>query len=169
MRASICCTIVVVFILCNLPRLAVGCFELSRYSLIRIIFRRKKTVQFSRMSTILTCNRINAFYFPPTGQIILDLVAQFLAVVNSSANFLIYCLMGSQFREELIKMMKVCSSSAESSSTIKNQKRQSSSESNNFSRRGTERVQVGIKRNIFVQHLVIHILAAHALGSSCLC
>ena len=150
MRASICCTIVVVFILCNLPRLAVGCFELSRYSLIRIIFQN--TEQFSRMSTILTCNRINAFYFPPTGQIILDLVAQFLAVVNSSANFLIYCLMGSQFREELIKMMKVCSSSAESSSTIKNQERQSSSESNNFSRRGTERVQVGIKRNIFVQH-----------------
>ena len=58
------------------------------------------------MTTILECHKMNAFYFAPTVQLITDVVARLLAVLNSSVNFFIYCMVSSQFTDELLLMYR---------------------------------------------------------------
>ena len=40
-------------------------------------------------------------YLGPGWQNLMDLLSRYLAVLNSSINFALYCLMGRQFRREL--------------------------------------------------------------------
>ena len=54
---------------------------------------------FFRIPDIFHCLDNNVFYFAPTSQWLIDILTRFLAVVNSSVNFLIYCIMSSQFRK----------------------------------------------------------------------
>ena len=37
-------------------------------------------------------------YLVPESQLVVDMVSRYLAVINSSSNFIIYCLAGKQFR-----------------------------------------------------------------------
>ena len=37
-------------------------------------------------------------YFVPEWQMVLDMITRYLAVINSSSNFIIYCVAGKQFR-----------------------------------------------------------------------
>ena len=46
-----------------------------------------------------------ASYYGPEWQLVVDMFARYLAVVNSSINFIIYCLAGSQFRHNLLDMV----------------------------------------------------------------
>ena len=40
-------------------------------------------------------------YLGPAWQILVDVLSRYLAVLNSSINFVLYCLMGRHFRREL--------------------------------------------------------------------
>ena len=40
-------------------------------------------------------------YFVPEWQMVLDMITRYLAVINSSSNFIIYCVAGKQFRKVL--------------------------------------------------------------------
>ena len=44
-------------------------------------------------------------YFAPEWQMLVDLINRYLAVVNSSVNFIIYCVAGKQFRSVLSSML----------------------------------------------------------------
>ncbi|XP_023333939.1 FMRFamide receptor, partial [Eurytemora carolleeae] len=94
--ARVCTILVLVFLVLNLPRLTVGLYEVSS------------------IGTILRCYSNNLKYYTPTWQWCADSVARYLAVVNSSINFLIYCLAGSQFRSELKKTLGMCRGSQSS-------------------------------------------------------
>ena len=74
-------TIVLVFLVLNIPRLGLGIFEISRYKLMVDCFN-------SPVGT----------YFGPEWQHMVDIMARYLAVLNSSINFIIYCVAGKQFR-----------------------------------------------------------------------
>ena len=58
-----------------------------------------------RISTILRCHKIRAHYFAPTNQFLFDSVARLFAVINCASNFIIYCMVGTQFRAELLLMV----------------------------------------------------------------
>ena len=45
-------------------------------------------------------------YFVPELQLVVDMITRYLAVINSSINFIIYCLAGSQFRHKLLDIVK---------------------------------------------------------------
>ena len=49
----------------------------------------------------------------------MDIFARFLVILNSSVNFIIYCLVGSEFREELGKLLTLCERKINSSTLIK--------------------------------------------------
>ena len=40
-------------------------------------------------------------YFGPEWQLVVDIITRYLAVINSSINFIIYCVAGKQFRRVL--------------------------------------------------------------------
>jgi hypothetical protein len=52
----------------------------------------------SRMSRILNCFNADTFYFAPHFQWVLDFFARLFTVINSSINFFIYSMPGSEFR-----------------------------------------------------------------------
>ena len=58
-----------------------------------------------RIPTILKCFESGTFYFPPINQWLVDFLARYLAILNSSINFIIYCLVGSQFRNVLLEIL----------------------------------------------------------------
>merc|ERR1719225_1957965 len=84
--------IVLTFLLLNMPRCVIGLFEATR------------------VRTILTCFSSVGHYVAPSWQLQLDLVARYMAVLNSSVNFLIYCMAGRQFRNGLKLMLRIKSS-----------------------------------------------------------
>jgi hypothetical protein len=45
-----------------------------------------------------------ASYYGPEWQLVVDMFARYLAVVNSSINFIIYCVAGKQFRNVLLTL-----------------------------------------------------------------
>ena len=95
-------TIVLVFLLLNLPRLLLGMFEISRqlvsfdYSYFLHNFGN------FRYSLMVACfNTPAGRYVGPEWQLLVDMLARYLAVLNSSINFIIYCVAGKQFRSIL--------------------------------------------------------------------
>jgi len=73
-------TVVLTFLLLNLPRLILGIFEISRFRV------------------VVLCVLSSYNYSVPEWQWVMDQVARYLVVLNSSINFIIYCLAGKQFR-----------------------------------------------------------------------
>ena len=46
-------------------------------------------------------------YFGPEWQHLVDMIARYLAVLNSSINFIIYCVAGKQFRNILANIFQL--------------------------------------------------------------
>ena len=95
---KICSMIVLVFIICNMPRLVLGLFEVTRFA------TNNKIISFTnylchRIPTILKCFHMKILYFTPLEQWLCDFIARYLVILNSSVNFIIYCLVGSEFRK----------------------------------------------------------------------
>ena len=44
-------------------------------------------------------------YYGPEWQLVVDMLARYLAVLNSSINFIIYCVAGKQFRSVLVTLL----------------------------------------------------------------
>ena len=51
---------------------------------------------------VVHCVLSSPSYTVPEWQMVMDQVARYLVVLNSSINFLIYCLAGNQFRSVLL-------------------------------------------------------------------
>jgi len=87
--------LVVVFILLNMPRLVLGLIEVLH------------------MPTVEKCfEEDHDFHLGKTTYIV-DFVARFLVILNSSVNFMIYCLVGSEFRGKLKEILHINSSIVE--------------------------------------------------------
>ena len=55
-----------------------------------------------RYNLIVKCfNSPTGSYFGPEWQLVVDMLTRYLAVINSSINFVIYCVAGKQFRRVL--------------------------------------------------------------------
>lgn len=83
--AMIMVAIVMVFLLCHLPRILLNIFEMT----------------FS--SKIETCGEK---FMPPTWFLCLVSCSNFLVVLNSSINIIIYCVIGEGFRDALARSLK---------------------------------------------------------------
>ena len=75
--------LVLVFLLLNTPRLVLCVVEVAL------------------LRTVEKCYEDGHDYYMSKQTYILDFLARFLVILNSSVNFLIYCLVGSEFRAEL--------------------------------------------------------------------
>ena len=78
--AHITITIVGIFFFLNIPRVFMGAYEVSQ------------------MHLVLHCTRYNSEWHPRMWYYRLDNISRFLMVLNSSINFLIYCIKNSQFK-----------------------------------------------------------------------
>ena len=75
--------LVLVFLILNPPRLILGMIEVTQ------------------LTTVEECYEHGLDYHVSKQTYILDFLARFLVILNSSVNFLIYCLVGSEFRSKL--------------------------------------------------------------------
>jgi hypothetical protein len=82
--------LVTVFLILNTPRLILGIVEVTQ------------------LSTVEQCYQQGLPYNIFKHTYLLDFVARFLVILNSSINFLIYILVGSEFRSKLCKTLKFC-------------------------------------------------------------
>ena len=90
-------TIVIVFVVLNIPRVILGVFEVST------------------IPNILECRRRHCRYFVSHGRWVADSIIRFLLMLNSSLNFIIYCFHGSTFRRTLFSMIQsICTSRSQS-------------------------------------------------------
>jgi len=80
--------LVLVFLVLNTPRLILGLIEVTQ------------------LPRVEACYEAGLDYYIKKETYILDLLARFLVIINSSVNFVIYCLVGSQFRTELSTIVK---------------------------------------------------------------
>ena len=78
--AHITITIVGIFFILNIPRVYMGAYEVSQ------------------MHLVLHCTRYNSEWHPQMWYYRLDNISRFLMVLNSSINFLIYCIKNCQFK-----------------------------------------------------------------------
>ena len=77
--------LVLVFLILNTPRLVLGLIEVTH------------------LNTVEKCYEHGLDYNVSRQTYILDFLARFLVIINSSVNFLIYCLVGSEFRSKLYR------------------------------------------------------------------
>ena len=82
--------IVLVFLILNIPRLILGIMEVVE------------------IGTVEVCYELGLDYDVGKHIYILDFIARFLVILNSSVNFIIYCLVGSEFREQLRRCLGLC-------------------------------------------------------------
>ena len=63
---------------------------------------------FYRYNLMVECfNSSAASYYGPEWQLVVDMLARYLAVVNSSINVIIYCVAGKQFRSVLSTLLHI--------------------------------------------------------------
>ena len=89
MLAKIMMALVMVFLILNTPRIILGVYEVTQ------------------LKVVEKCFKNNLEYHMPKLTYILDFVARFFVILNSSINFLIYCMVGSEFRSNLFAMMGI--------------------------------------------------------------
>ena len=86
--------LVVVFLLLNCPRLVLGLIEVTQLSTVELCYRQGQDFNILKITYLL------------------DFTARFLVILNSSINFIIYCVAGSQFRHKLMAILSISSESA---------------------------------------------------------
>jgi len=79
--------LVMVFLILNTPRIILGVIEVTE------------------LSTVEQCYEHDLDYHVSKETYILDFIARFLVILNSSLNFVIYCLVGSEFRSKMFSRM----------------------------------------------------------------
>ena len=96
-------TVVLTFLMLNLPRLILGVFEISRLAPAQttLLTTLCTTVRFR---LVIFCSLSNS-YSTSEWQFVMDQTARYLVVLNSSVNFIIYCLAGAQFRSVLLSTL----------------------------------------------------------------
>ena len=82
--------LVTVFLILNTPRLILGIVEVTQ------------------LSTVEQCYEQGLPYNISKQIYLLDFLARFLVILNSSINFIIYILVGSEFRSKLCETLKFC-------------------------------------------------------------
>ena len=90
MLAKTMMAIVFVFLILNIPRLILGIMEVVE------------------MGTVELCYELGLDYEVGKHIYIMDFLARFLVILNSSVNFIIYCLVGSEFRDQLRRSLGLC-------------------------------------------------------------
>ncbi|XP_023335619.1 FMRFamide receptor isoform X2 [Eurytemora carolleeae] len=80
--------VVFIFMLLHAPRICLALYEVTM------------------IPSIQNCMLHECGYNPPAIQWKADVVIRYLVLVNSSINFIIYCMIGSRFRETLFKLIK---------------------------------------------------------------
>jgi len=80
-------SIVISFLVLNLPRLILGLYEISRYEVIR------------------ACHEEVGNYMPPEWQVTSDIFCRYLMIISSSINIVIYCWGGKQFKTVLMSII----------------------------------------------------------------
>ena len=83
MLAKTMMVMVLVFLILNTPRIILGVMEVSE------------------LRNVELCYEKDMDYNMPKQTYIFDFFARFLVIINSSVNFLIYCVVGSEFRRQL--------------------------------------------------------------------
>ena len=81
--------LVLVFLTLNTPRIILGVVEVTQ------------------LREVEQCYENGLDYHVSKQTYILDFIARFLVILNSSVNFLIYCLVGSEFRAKLCSTMRM--------------------------------------------------------------
>ena len=75
--------LVTVFLILNTPRLILGIVEVTQLSTVEQCYEQGLPYNISKQTYLM------------------DFLARFLVILNSSVNFVIYCLVGSEFRANL--------------------------------------------------------------------
>ena len=88
--AKIMMTIVAVFILLSIPKVILALFEIST------------------IPKILECHQRKCRYYVSSKRWVADSIIRYLVMLNSSINFIIYCFLGSKFRETLLSSFGAC-------------------------------------------------------------
>ena len=83
MKAAVLFSIVVLFLVCNVPRIVLNCYEVF-------------TVELFRENIENDCYRL------PLWVMLVTLLSLFLMIFNASINFFVYCLINTTFRQELV-------------------------------------------------------------------
>ena len=81
--------LVTVFLILNTPRLILGLLEVSQ------------------LNTVEICYEHGFSYNIPRNTYILDYFARLLVIINSSINFIIYCITGTEFRSRLYSWLHI--------------------------------------------------------------
>ena len=79
--------LVLIFLILNCPRLVLGLIEVTQ------------------LYSVELCYHHHLDYHIKKETYLLDFAARFLVILNSSINFIIYCLAGSQFRHKLLDIV----------------------------------------------------------------
>ena len=77
-------SIVIIFICCNTPRTIIDIWE------------------FYHLENIVNCNESQSPFFPEKWIECLTHISHFTVILNSSINFLVYCVVGHNFRKQLL-------------------------------------------------------------------
>ena len=86
--ARVMITIVIIFIIFNIPRMFLSLYEVST------------------IPNILDCYERQCPYYISSKRWLLDSIIRFLVMLNSSINLIIHCFMGSSFRRTLKELIK---------------------------------------------------------------
>ena len=112
MLARTMMVLVLVFLILNTPRLILGLVEVN-FLILFILTTSFLPLKVTQLPRIETCYEAGLDYYQEKQTYIFDFLARLFVVINCSINFLIYCLVGSQFRTELSTMVdKHCGSSS---------------------------------------------------------